>query len=110
MEGQYNLDVLRLGFTGGLISRWRRAAGLVAGSDRWLPRNSVELVRIRPDKRFDRFVRQQVAAYVERGELPTADVAPGILDLAAGLMAGQEPTLRAGDYIAIQNHLRQAQP
>ena len=60
------------------------------------------------DERFDRFVKQEVAAYVEWGRLPAGDVAPGILHLADDVLAGREPTLRAGDYIAIQNHLRRA--
>lgn len=108
MDHQYNFKVLRLGMPGGLISRWRKVAGLMAGPDGWLRRDFAKLVPIRPDERFDRFVKQQIAAYVERGELPAEDVAPGILNLAGDVMAGREPTIQAGDYIAIQNHLRQA--
>lgn len=108
MGEQNNFKVVRLGIPGSLISRWRKVAGLMAGPDGWRRKDAAELVRIRPDERFDRFVQQQVAAYVERGELPAADVSAGILNLAEDVMAGREPTIQAGDYIAIQNHLRQA--
>ncbi len=107
MDSRYSFQALRLGVHSGLIFRWRKAADLLAGPSGWLRRGSAALIPIRPDERFDRFVKQQVAAYVEWGRLPAGDVAPGILRLADDVMAGREPTLQAGDYIAIQNHLRQ---
>jgi hypothetical protein len=108
MGNRYDFNGLRLGVPDGMISRWRKVAGLLAGPGGWLRRESAKLVPVRPDERFDRFVTQQVEAYVERGELPAENVAAGILQLAGDVMAGREPTLRAVDYIAIQNHLRQA--
>jgi len=108
MVNRYSFQALRLGVPSGLIFRWRKLAGLLAGPAGWRRGDSAKLIQIRPDERFDRFVRQQIAAYVEKGELPDEAVAPAILYLADDFMAGREPTIRAGDYIAIQNHLRQA--
>lgn len=108
MDDRYSFQALRLGIPSGLILRWRKMAGLLAGPAGWRRRGPAALIPIRPDERFDRFVKQEVAAYVEWGRLPAGDVAPGILHLADDVLAGREPTLRAGDYIAIQNHLRRA--
>jgi len=48
-------------------------------------------------------------AYIEKGEMPPADIAPAILNMADDFLAGRQISVRAGDYIAIQNHLRKGQ-
>lgn len=101
-------QVLRLGIPDWLVPRWWKVAYLIVGPDGWLRKDLAKLIQIRPDERFEQFVKQQITAYVEKGELPAEPVAPAILNLADDVMAGREPTIRAGDYIAIQNHLRQA--
>jgi hypothetical protein len=45
-------------------------------------------------------------AYIEKGEMPPPDIAPAILNMADDFLAGRQVSVRAGDYIAIQNHLR----
>ncbi len=50
-------------------------------------------------------------AYIEKGEMPPADIAPAILNMADDYLAGRQVAIRAGDYIAIHNHMRKmAQP
>jgi hypothetical protein len=66
-----------------------------------------ELIEVAPDDRFNGLVKQHLDAYVERGTVPPADIAPAILNMADDLLAGRRPTIRAGDYIALQSHLRQ---
>jgi len=65
-----------------------------------------ELARIPPDKGFFKVVSQHVSAYVGKGVMPPDDIASAILNVADDLMSGREATLRAGDYITIQNHIR----
>ncbi len=55
---------------------------------------------------FESATFKYAQAYIERGEMPPADIAPAILNMADDFMAGRQVTVRAGDYIAIQNHLR----
>jgi len=45
-------------------------------------------------------------AYIEKGEMPPPEIAPAILNMADDYLSGREVTIRAGDYIAIQNHMR----
>ena len=85
------------------IPSWGILAYLIIN---YLDKRQEELVQVRPDERFDKVVTGHLRAYVEKGEMPPEDIAPAILNLADDFMAGREITIRAGDYIAIQNHLR----
>jgi hypothetical protein len=86
-----------------LIPRWWEVAYLIVGPlrDEW-----AELIEIKPDDRFSEVVTELVSAYVEKGKMPPDEIAPAILNLADDLMAGRKMSIRAGDYIAIQSHLR----
>jgi len=65
-----------------------------------------ELVKVPPDERFDKEVSRHLSAYVEKRVMPPDEIAPAILNMADDLMAGREITIRAGDYINLQNFLR----
>lgn len=65
-----------------------------------------ELVQIAPDKHFDKVVAKHLSEYVDKGVMPPDEIAPAILNMADDLLAGSEITIRAGDYIALQNFLR----
>jgi len=56
---------------------------------------------------FEEFVTEQLKLYIEKNEMPADAIAPAILNLADDYMAGRPVTLRAGDYIALQNYLRE---
>ena len=45
-------------------------------------------------------------AYIHEGKMPPADIAPAILNMADDYLAGRQVSIRAGDYIAIHNHMR----
>ncbi len=62
--------------------------------------------RVKPDKRFYRTFAKHMTAYLRHGTTPPADIAATIMNLADDYMAGKQMTLRAGDYIALQNHVR----
>ena len=65
-----------------------------------------KLVQIRPNDQFYGLLYKHVRAYVQENVEPPDDIAGAILNIADDLMAGRDVTIRAGDYIAIQNHLR----
>lgn len=65
-----------------------------------------DLVQIGPDARFEEVVGGYVTALIQEGKMPPSDIAPAILNLANDLLSGRDMTIRTGDYIAIQNHLR----
>ncbi len=58
------------------------------------------------DSAFVQYVQSNVQAYIEKGTLPPESIVAPIINLAEDIMAGREPVLRAGDYIAIQNQMR----
>ena len=58
-------------------------------------------------ERFNKFLNEQVSAYVTNKKAPPAEIAPAIMNLADDLLSGREPTLRAGDYIQLQKHMRE---
>jgi hypothetical protein len=58
------------------------------------------------DTAFAKLVQTQVEAYMQKGAMPPADIAAPIINIAEDIMAGREPVMRAGDYIALQNHVR----
>ncbi len=58
------------------------------------------------NEEFNSVVGQYVRAYVEKGVMPPADVAPTVLNLADDFIAGRQMTLKTGDYIALQTHMR----
>lgn len=98
---------LVIGLPKWVIPRWWEVAYLIVGPDGWLREDFAKLIAISPDERFTEVVTKLVSAYVEKGEMPPDDIAPAILNLADDLMAGRKMSIRAGDYITIQSHLRQ---
>jgi len=56
------------------------------------------------DKRFGEFVARYVNSYLKGEEVPL-DIQAPIINAAEEFMAGKNISFRAGDYIALQNHL-----
>jgi len=61
-------------------------------------------VNVNPE--FENVTFGYAKAYIEKGEMPPADIAPAILNMADDYLAGRPVAIRAGDYIAIHNHMR----
>jgi hypothetical protein len=61
---------------------------------------------IAPDERFFEVLNEHVTAYVEQGKMPPKEIMPTVLNVADDFIAGRDITLRAGDYIAMQNYIR----
>lgn len=49
-------------------------------------------------------VNTHVNAYMSEGVMPPQEIASPILNLADDMLAGRTPTIRTGDYIALQQH------
>ncbi len=47
-----------------------------------------------------------VKAYMEKGTAPPAAIASVVMNVADDLAANRTPTLRTGDYIQLQMHIR----
>jgi molybdopterin converting factor small subunit len=65
-----------------------------------------ELLEVKPDERFFAILNEHVKAYVEMGKMPPKEIESTVLNVADDFMAGRDITLRAGDYIAMQNFVR----
>jgi hypothetical protein len=63
-------------------------------------------IEINPTEQFEAFTARQIRAYIQEGTMPPPDIATAIMNLADDHLAGRQLTIRAGDYLAIQNHLR----
>ncbi len=70
------------------------------------PGGPFESVNVRPTEKFESLVMGHLREYINDGKMPPADISSSILNLADDFLAGREMTLRAGDYIALQNHMR----
>lgn len=86
-----------------VLERWILVAYLIIN---WRLAELGKQIEIRPEEGFFKVVAQHLNAYIQDGVMPPEDIAQAILNLADDQLAGKPMTLRAGDYIAIQNHLR----
>ena len=86
-----------------VLERWILVAYLIIN---WDLGHLAEFVKIRPEREFYEVTAKWLNAYVNQNEMPPDDIAPAILNMADDYMAGRQINLRAGDYIAIQTHLR----
>ncbi|MCE8425423.1 MAG: hypothetical protein J5U17_06555 [Candidatus Methanoperedens sp.] len=65
-----------------------------------------DVMQMAPEKKFYEFVAKHVNAYLQEGMMPPTEIAPAIINLVDDYKAGRSMTLRAGDYISLQNYLR----
>ena len=88
-----------------VIKRWILVAYLIINEQ---VKGLAEQIQISPESRFYKVLTENLDAYIHEGVMPPEDIAPAILNLADDYLAGNQINLRAGDYIAIQNHLRRS--
>ena len=68
-----------------------------------------EIVDVPIDQAFSKFVSKYMNAFVEKGEMPPATIAPAIFNMLDDYANGAEKiAIRTGDWIAIQNFMREA--
>jgi len=89
---------------------WWRVAYLIIDIFRQHPELEAGFERsvIGKDEGFNRFVMGQVQQFMEKGVKPAAPVAGAVINIAEDVVAGRQPTMRAGDYIALQTAYRAA--
>jgi len=86
---------------------WKRKTWLfyLVVPDNIFDKNQIE-VNVTPE--FEQLTFNYAKAYIEKGEMPPADIAPAILNMADDFLAGRQVAIRTGDYIAIHNHMRKS--
>jgi hypothetical protein len=65
-----------------------------------------KLLEARPDENFFKSFSKHVEVYVKEGKAPPKPIESAVMNAADDYMAGRDITLRAGDYIAVQNFAR----
>ncbi|MBN2535345.1 MAG: hypothetical protein JXB88_20880 [Spirochaetales bacterium] len=90
------------------IPYWWRFAYLIP--DPWIERlvdiDQFSAIVQGKNTKFGEYVQKYVKAFIEEGKMPPSTIAGTIINIAEDIMAGRKPTIRAGDYIAIQNEMR----
>lgn len=71
----------------------------------WHLKDNEAVLKKPQDAAFQKYVVEQLDSYLA-GKEPPAEIATAILNIADEQLSGTEVTLRAGDYIALQNHYR----
>ena len=71
----------------------------------WHAKQLGNLVKWIPDDKFNKFLGNQVQSYLNGSEPPAA-IQSAIMNLADDYITGREVTIKAGDFIALQNHFR----
>lgn len=87
-----------------ILERWWRVAYLIPAP--FVRDKFSEILAVAPDEKFNSFVTEQLKGLMDRGTPPPAEIAGPILNFADDLLAGREPTLRAGDYIALRTYMK----
>lgn len=97
------IDIVKVQIDRKIIDRkdWVKYLVLV----NWHAKQLGDLIEWIPDATFNEFIENQVQRYLKGSELPKA-IQSAIMNIADDYMAGREVTLKAGDYIALQNHFR----
>lgn len=73
----------------------------------WVSEHLADLIKVEPDKRFFEVLGKHVEAYVQENQQPPEAIATVVMNVADDYMAGRDVVLRAGDYIALQNFMRE---
>lgn len=64
-----------------------------------------EALAVRPTEKFQRVVSEMTANYINKGIQPPESIAPAIYNIADDILSGRQVSIKAGDYIMIQNYL-----
>jgi hypothetical protein len=65
-----------------------------------------DVLQARPDEHFFELLSKNVEAYLKEGKMPPKEIESAVLNAADDYLAGRDISLRAGDYIAVQNYAR----
>lgn len=98
------LRSIRIEVPGWVFGRRTEVMYMVLGPD-GLPQQEKS---IRPGSAGQLFavVSKYTRAHIDGRGMPPEEIAPAILNIAEDVRAGRAPTLRAGEYIALQRFVR----
>ena len=96
-----HIDVEAL--TARIKERWCIVCYLIIN---WSIRDLVEQARLELPIETYEVLGRLLYNYVYKDEMPPAEIAPTILNVADDFMRGDPVKLRAGDYIALQGYVR----
>jgi hypothetical protein len=102
----FHIDPLRFEFYPWRIKpldRWILVAYLILNERM---QDLVDKYRFKPGKEFYNTVAQYLGAYIVKKTMPPKEIASAILNLADDFLGNRPMTLRAGDYIDIQNFIK----
>ncbi len=102
-QKQFAEFVLSIDIRDHYIPRWIRVAYLILSVK---SQDIFKKMEVNTGDQFNKVVAKYLNAYITDGKMPPDDIATAILNLADEYMAGNVMNLRAGDYIAIHNHIR----
>lgn len=71
----------------------------------WHSKNLGEVLEQVPDEAFAEFVEGHVQSFLD-GKMPPAAIQSAVMNVADEFLSGGTVTLKAGDYIALQNEFR----
>lgn len=66
-----------------------------------------EIITAPVNEAFFKVAAGYMNAFLKKGEMPPAQIAPVIFNMLDDYSAGREVVIRTGDYIAIQSFLRE---
>lgn len=98
------MNKIRVGIPAWIIKRKIEVMYLVING--WLGKEHGEVVHIAPENNFYELIAKHMNAYLQDGVMPPAEITPAIINLIDDQKAGRKMTLRAGDYISLQNYLK----
>jgi hypothetical protein len=87
-----------------ILEHWLIVAYLGVGP--WEIDRLREMVKIKPNDQFYDIVGKHLNDYTQNGIEPPAAIASVIYNINDDMMAGRQPVLRTGDYLAIRNFMR----
>jgi hypothetical protein len=74
----------------------------------WNNKEIAEVLQKAPEKQLYEMVSKHMNAFLQQGTMPPAEIAPAIMNLIDDQSSGRTMTMRAGDYISLQNYLRKS--
>jgi hypothetical protein len=74
----------------------------------WNNRDFSDILTRAPEKPLYEMISKHMSAFMQQGTMPPAEIAPAIMNLVDDQSSGRDMTMRAGDYISLQNYLRKS--
>lgn len=87
-----------------IVKRWCIVCYLIIN---WRIKDLVEQIQFEPGEGFHKVVAEHLYEYVYNDVMPPDAIAPAIMNVAEDFISGNPVQFRAGDYIMVQNYVRE---